>query len=498
MNQNAKAISKTRYISFKRCPSYVWLLLNKKEEYVKGALEDQNTENGKQVGGAAKDYFPNTVDATALKADGTLDIERMIDATKAYISGNAETIAEASFSVNGLFCSVDLLHKVDDGYEIYEVKASTKAKKEHLYDAAFQKYVLQKAGLNIVNVYILHLNTGYVRHGDLDLKELFTAKKVDDEKVFLDATAIIEKDLATLTTLLSSKVEPSPVFSSECKDCPFEAYCKKDVPHPCVLDLQGSPALKIYDLYNRGVVSVEDVLKSGQMLNRFQKNQIDSYLNNKELIIGKDEVKSFLNTIRYPIYHFDFETIEVIIPPSDGTRPYQVIPTQYSLHIEYEDERIEHKEFLGSTIDPRREIAESVCENIPFDSCVLAFNKSYECRVLRDLANTFDDLRDHLNNVADNLLDLADPFSKGHFYHKDMKNKYSIKAVLPALCPNDPELDYSKLPVVHKGDQAMMMYPKMLEMEPDEKERVREGLLKYCCLDTFAMVKILRKLREHV
>ena len=221
-------------------------------------------------------------------------------------------------------------------------------------------------------------------------------------------------------------------------------------------------------------------------------------MNSKEIIIDKDAVKTFLRTIRFPIYHFDFETIEVIIPQSGGLRPYQVIPTQYSLHIEYEDGRLEHKEFLGTTIDPRREIAESICKNIPLNSCVLAFNDSYECKVLRGLAKTFDDLKDHLNNVADNLVDLAVPFSKGYFYHKDMKNRFSIKAVLPALCPNDPELDYNSLSVVHKGDKAMMMYPKMLEMEPEKKERVRKGLLQYCCLDTFAMVKILRKLREQI
>ena len=265
-----KAISKTAYVSFKRCPSYVWLLLNKKEEYVKGALEEQNVENGKQVGKYAKEYFPNTVDATTLKEDGSPNIEKMIELTNVYLSEDRETIAEASFSVDGLFCSVDLLHKIDGGYEIYEVKASTKAKEEHFYDAAFQKCVLQKAGLNVINVYVLHLNKEYERHGDLNIKELFKAEKADDKKAFLDSMRDFDNDLSILKDLLSSKVEPSPVLSSMCKDCPFEKYCKKDVKHPCVLDLQGSQALNRYDLYKSGVVSFEDVLKSGQKLNSFQ------------------------------------------------------------------------------------------------------------------------------------------------------------------------------------------------------------------------------------
>ena len=77
-----------------------------------------------------------------------------------------------------------------------------------------------------------------------------------------------------------------------------------------------------------------------------------------------------------------------------------------------------------------------------------------------------------------------------------MWNRYSIKAVLPALYPDDPELDYHALPVVHNGGEAMDIYPKMLLASPEEKERIRDGLLKYCCLDTLAMVKILKKLKE--
>ncbi|MCI7220103.1 MAG: DUF2779 domain-containing protein, partial [Bacilli bacterium] len=79
--------------------------------------------------------------------------------------------------------------------------------------------------------------------------------------------------------------------------------------------------------------------------------------------------------------------------------------------------------------------------------------------------------------------------------HKDMGGSNSIKAVLPALYPNDSELDYHALPVVHNGGEAMDIYPKMLVASQEEKERIRDGLLQYCCLDTLAMVKVLRKIK---
>jgi hypothetical protein len=77
-----------------------------------------------------------------------------------------------------------------------------------------------------------------------------------------------------------------------------------------------------------------------------------------------------------------------------------------------------------------------------------------------------------------------------------MGKSNSIKAVLPALYPDDSELDYSALPVVHNGSEAMVMYPIMLGAKKEEKERIRNGLLEYCRLDTLAMVKLLQKLRK--
>ena len=94
-----------------------------------------------------------------------------------------------------------------------------------------------------------------------------------------------------------------------------------------------------------------------------------------------------------------------VIPEIVGTRPYQQIPFQYSLHyIEKEGGKVKHKEFLAeSGTDPRRAIAESLCRDIPEDVCVLAYNKGFECGRINELANTFPDLRNHLMNIHFNM-----------------------------------------------------------------------------------------------
>ena len=343
-------------------------------------------------------------------------------------------------------------------------------------------------------VYILHLNNEYRRHGDIKVQQLFIRDDITDDAKFIIAYQQVEDELERLFNVIKKEEEPEAFLSTRCKECPFKEYCHKDVPVPSILDINGLRGR--YDYFNTGIVSFEDVLFSNVKLNKRQKTQVEAYLNHRELTIDREPLEAFLETVKYPIYHLDFESIQLPIPPCDDAWPYEQIPTQYSLHIEYEDGRLEHKEFLGDSIDPRRAIAEALCRDIPMDACVLAYNKAFECGRIAELADLYPDLRDHLINMKDHVVDLLIPFKRGDYYHINMGGSNSIKYVLPALCPNEPELDYHALPVVHNGGEAMDIYPKMLVASPEEKARIRDGLLKYCCLDTLAMVKVLRKIKE--
>ena len=75
-----------------------------------------------------------------------------------------------------------------------------------------------------------------------------------------------------------------------------------------------------------------------------------------------------------------------------------------------------------------------------------------------------------------------------------MKGSASIKYVLPALYPNDESLNYHNLDQVHKGDEASNAYLSLKDLDKKERERLRYNMLKYCELDTYAMVKIFKKL----
>ena len=180
----------------------------------------------------------------------------------------------------------------------------------------------------------------------------------------------------------------------------------------------------------------------------------------------------------------------------DGVSPYSQIPFQYSLHY-IDGVELHHTEFLGDAgTDPRRKLAESLVRDIPRDACTLAYNMSFEKNVIKNLARIYPDLSDHLMSIHDHMKDLMVPFSSRHYYTKEMKGSYSIKYVLPALFPNDPELNYHNLEEVHNGSEAMNAFRTMSELSKEEQDRLRRNLLKYCGLDTYAMVKIYEKLLE--
>jgi len=172
------------------------------------------------------------------------------------------------------------------------------------------------------------------------------------------------------------------------------------------------------------------------------------------------------------------------------------IPFQYSLHIlKRRDGSLVHKEFLAKEgEDPVRALAENLCRDISKDVCTLAYYEPFEKHRLIDLAYIFPDLEDHLMNIHDGIKDLIVPFSSGYYYTKAMKGSNSIKSVLPAMFPDDPELDYHALNLIQSGGDVMSIFPELHKKPADEIAETRAALLAYCRLDTLAMVRILEKL----
>ena len=491
--------SKSKYCDFWTCPKRGWLKKYNPEVEVIDEQLKSRFEDGNEVGDLAMGLFGDFVEVTTHKPNGELDLDEMVRRTKDEMTKGTENICEASFFFDGLYCAVDILKKNGDGWDIYEVKSSTGLKDIYNADVAYQRYLLEHCGVNISNTYVVTINNQYVRGATLDISELFAINDVTSAvlKEMEKVPAILEK----AQEILACSDEPDVKLGSYCNkpyECTFFKYCTRDFPEQSVFNLNGIRFSKAIDLYNQGILDYETALKSGCITNEKNVRQMDYYLNNRPDYIDKDGIKNFLDTLSYPIYFLDFETMRHAIPPFEGTKPNQQIPFQYSLHyIEYEGGPVHHKEFLAeSGTNPLRAVAEQLCKDIPLDVCTTAYYKHFECDRIGEMAAMFPDLAEHLLNIKENIKDFLDPFRGGLYYNKAMGGSFSIKSVLPALFPGDPKLDYHSLDQVHNGGEAMTIFPKICKMPLEDQKTARENLLKYCELDTFAMVKIFEKLKE--
>ena len=515
-------LSKTTYCDGVQCKKMLWLKKFKPECAV--ADEDKTKkENGIKVGNLAKGLFGKYENVE--KDDNHI----MVQKTRELMLKEPNIITEASFSFDNNFCSVDVLKNDRDGVEIYEVKSSTsiyvddsdKKKEEYLNDAAFQYFVLSRLDLNVKKVCIVHVNKNYKLDKKFSIKKFFKIEDITEEvKQRQDEVRINIEMMKKYIDEHGSENEPIKKIGMHCfrpYPCAFWQYCTRELPEPNVFDLRGMRSSTKLKKYYDGKITFKDLKKEyvskkkkaskknneskNEYLDKYEQ-QIDYEINEINPDIDEDAISRFLESLEYPLYFIDYETIRPVIPIIEGTKPYQQIPFQYSLHIikEENDDEAEHKEFLAEVDDENmiRTFAENMIKDIPEEGSVIVYNKDFEYNRNKEIAEMFPDLKKSMCKINCNMVDIMVPFKERKYYTKEMQGSYSLKYVLPALYPDDPELDYSNLPVVHNGGEASDAFESLKDKSAEEQEEIREGLLKYCELDTLAMVKIWRKFKEVV
>lgn len=481
-------LSKSRYCSGVQCPKILWLKKYKPDVFDDSVMNQAVLETGSEVGDLAMGLFGEFIEVPFG------DLSEMIRITEELIEKKTPVIAEASFSYNGLFCSADILKRKPNGhFELYEVKSSTEVHDIYYHDVAYQVYVLRNLGYHVDKACLVHINSNYIRHGDLDLQKLFTIEDLSADAMAMQAS--VAGNIERFEAYLRKRKEPEKAISADCfapYACGFFAYCSKELPSPSVFDLKNMTLNTKLAHFEKGLVSFGDLLDAG-VLKPNPRMQAEHETGDLPDHIDPKQIRDFLSEITYPLYYLDFETFQPAVPLYDNSSPYEQIPFQYSLHYQKrKNGKLYHKEFLAYPgEDPRRALAERLVKDIPRDVCVLAYNMGFEKGRIKKLASLYPDLADHLMRIHDNIMDLMIPFQKRWYYTKAMQGSYSIKYVLPALFPDDPDLDYHNLEGVHNGQEASDTFRKMADMDRKTLEEFRTHLLKYCELDTFAMVKVL-------
>ncbi|OGU12204.1 MAG: hypothetical protein A2X61_08395 [Ignavibacteria bacterium GWB2_35_12] len=446
---------------------------------------------GHQVGELAQSLFP---DGIKLKKEYDFDFDKGLELTKQYLSKPDVALYEAPFLHNEILSILDILVSKNGRWYAYEVKSSTGIKDEVIWDAALQYYVIKNSGLNIDDFFIVYINNQYVRHGEIDVKQLFTIESVRDR--ILPLQEFVSEKVEELKAVLKSPSVPDIDIGLYCEKpyiCDFMGHCWKHIPDYSVFNIGNLGKEKQYDLYYNGIVRIEDI-PDDYKLNDKQRTEVSSALTNTP-VIKKQEIRDFLSGINYPVYFLDFETFFPAVPMFDNSRPYRQISFQYSLHyLDSKDSDLQHFEYLAEAdykIDPRIGFIEALLAQTEKPGDILVYNISFERTRLIELAQDFPQYSGAIADIISRIKDLMIPFQNRYYYTPAMRGSHSIKAVLPALMPG---MSYGDLEI-NQGGQASSAFVNLYEETNTEIiAKTRANLLDYCKLDTLAMVKILKVL----
>jgi len=444
MPRASHRLSKSRVTYGLQCHRQLWWRVHEPDapELVPGPALRARFEVGTAVGAIARGYVPGGV----LIEGPPWRAEQRVEATRRALDGGAPAVYEATFIADDVYAAIDILERTDAGFTLVEVKSATSVKDNYVADAAIQAHVARRAGVPVARIEVMHLNRECTYP---DLSNLFVRADVTGraEKLLAGIPAEIESQLAAIAGPLP-EVDVGP-HCGKPYDCPFIPRCRP--PEEAI---------------PRGV---EPEVRAG--------------------------LAAALEPFAPPLAFLDFETVQPAVPVWPGCHPFELVPAQFSCHVQTPGGALAQHEWLADGPgDPRRDLAAALVRSCEGARAVVAYWATFERGCLRHLAAAVPDLASRLRAIEARLVDLH-PVVKRHVLHSGFRGSYSLKSVLPVLVE---DLSYERLEI-REGEMASNEIGRLLfsgaAMEAEERSRLRGSLLAYCGVDTLAMVRLLERLR---
>ena len=485
-----RIFSKSKIMALRQCPKRLWLEIHHPELLMDSAKAKAGFAAGNRVGEIAKIIFDPQNRGAFIDREG--GYQAALIRSKELMQ-SAIPIFEGGFSASGGLAFSDvLLPDNADGalaWHMIEVKGASKVKDEYLDDIAFQAFIAQTAGVNLKSVSLAHVDTSWIYPGNdnyqglLKVNDLTTHafRRSSEVKTWLEEADYVTKQNS----------EPDIKTGSHCSipyDCGFYEYCSRNKPkaeYP-VEWLPRILAKKVEQLAVRGIYDLRDV--PDEMLNDKQMLVKQVSITN-QVYFDKFAMSSILSNLTFPLYFLDFETISFAVPIWKGTRPYQQIPFQFSLHILTENGELTHSEFLDiSGNDPSENFAYCLVNACGNEGTVIVYNAGFEMSRIKDLAKMYPIISAQLLSINERVEDML-LLARDYYYHPNQQGSWSIKDLLSAAVP---ELRYDELNGVQNGGMAMAAFIEAINPETatERKKEIKQQLLSYCELDTYAMVKL--------
>ncbi|MGB4694840.1 MAG: DUF2779 domain-containing protein [Acholeplasmataceae bacterium] len=413
----------------------------------------------------------------------------------------------------------------------------------YVFDLAVERYIVENSILQNhphlrgkkFQYYLAVLNSDYVFSEEYEGEIPKYITSGDDSLVsFIDLTAV-SKEFLPLIDKIRENISRS-IQHPRLETPKIGSYCEFGKRHSCLFtkicfpELHEEGALTEYMNF-RGLKSEGKNLSNFDLINAFKRKMTDvpvSALNANQRIqrncfekkseyFDARKIDAGIKTLKYPVYHLDFESFPCPLPRFRGEKPFSQSLFQYSVHVEREpgicDEIADNYGFLARDFsDCREELVRSLLETIDLGAggTVVVYNKTFEENRLKELADLFPEHRPKLERIQASLFDLQHLLKSNkkfyqklgfseeesgiiNYYHRGLRGLYSIKRVLPLFS----DLKYEDLKVKN-GTEAIALYAGFKRLPPEDIEVLREDLIKYCRQDTWSLFLILDALRKRI
>lgn len=487
-----RTLSKTKLLAYLQCPKRLWLEIHRKELRADSLATEAGFVEGNRVGDMARQIYDP-------ESTGELIDVKTAGLTAAFSRSNellasATPIFEAGFSAEGAMAFADVMLPVrkagKQGWRMIEVKSSTGVKDYHRDDIAIQAFIARSAGVALTGIALAHIDSAWVYPGGGNYQGLLVENDLTEEA--FGRAEEVQGWIAGTQVIANKRKEPVKQTGGHCDRpyaCGFLAHCQAQEPQ-AQYPVNWLPRIQAKALKAR---IKEDCVND-------LRHVPDDLLNDRQLRVKKHTLS---NTVffdaagaaadmaahKLPAYFLDFETIQFAVPIWKGTRPYQQIPFQFSVHRLARTGRLDQQSFLDlSGQDPSRRFADSLITHCGRQGPVFVYNAGFETARIRELAGRFPSLAPSLLAINARVVDLL-RVAEQRYYHPSQQGSWSIKKVLPAVAP---ELRYADLEGVQDGGMAMKAFLEAISAVTTSLRRaqIEKQLLSYCGLDTYAMVRL--------
>jgi predicted RecB family nuclease len=481
-----RVLNKRQFLAGLQCHKQLWWRVH--DSGAEELRPDSNSralmEAGRQIGLLAREYVPGG-QLIDFRYQGRAS--RMAG-TAVAMGSEVPALYEGTFTGDGLVIYADILERGSDGWTLVEVKSSLEVRPGHITDAAIQAHVLRSSGIDIRRVEVMHLNRD-CRHPDLS--NLFRRQDVTEQVVELEASfgGIALAQLAMLQGPLPERATGDHCSSPN--KCPFWARCWPELPAHHLSTLHGARKKKVQEWDAQGWQTISQLPEDVE-LKGISRRQV-SAVRASRMVIENGLAKA-LEAFKPPLAFLDFEAVQPAIPRWPGCGPYTHIPVQLSCHT-LAAGRYGHLEWLADGPgDPRPEFARRLLAACGGSGSIIVYNSSYEAGCIRHLSAAVPELEHDLSNLRDRLVDLL-PVLSAFVYDPAFGGSFSLKSVVPVMAP---EVRYGGM-AISEGRTASNELMRLLfdgGLDPQERSILREQLLAYCKVDTWAMVRLFERLGQ--